>query len=85
MSHNITGGYNMSTRKKIVFYEHNEEFAADKILGKYPLAGNHFEGHPSFLAPATRDSVEAALQVPQTSGTVNDLLGEVVHWKIIKE
>lgn len=75
----------MSTRKKIVFYVHNTEFAADKILGKFPLVGNHFEEHPSFLTPPIRDSVEAALQVPQTTGTVSDLLGEVVHWKIIKE
>ncbi|GEM_PF-4443121 len=75
----------MSARKKIVFYEHNVEFAADKILGKYPLSGNHFEGHPSFLAPDIREAVESELQIPKTSGTVNDLLGEVVHWKIIKE
>lgn len=75
----------MSARKKIVFYVHNAEFANDKILGKYPLAGNHFEAHPSFLAEPIRDSVEAALQVSQTTGTVMDQLGEVVHWKIIKE
>ena len=75
----------MSTRKKIVFYLHNSEFANDKILGKYPLAGNHFEAHPTFLTASIRDSVEAALQVPQTTGTVTDQLGEVVHWKIIKE
>jgi len=75
----------MSARKKIVFYLHNAEFAEDKVLGKFPLAGNHFEGHPSFLTEPSRDSVEAALQVPQTSGTVMDQLGEVVHWKIIKE
>ena len=75
----------MSARKKIVFYLHNDEFAEDKILGKFPLAGNHFEGHPSFLTEPIRDSVEAALQIPQTSGTVMDQLGEVVHWKIIKE
>jgi hypothetical protein len=75
----------MSTRKKIVFYEHNDEFASDKILGKYPLIGNHFEGHPGFLSPDIRDSIEVALQIPETKGTVNDVLGEVVHWKIIKE
>lgn len=75
----------MSARKKIVFYLHNDEFADDKVLGKFPLAGTHFEAHPSFLADAVRDSVEAALQVPQTSGTVTDQLGEIVHWKIIKE
>ncbi|MEO7427217.1 MAG: hypothetical protein ABI036_18660 [Fibrobacteria bacterium] len=75
----------MSTRKKIVFYVHNTEFAGDKILGKYPLSGNHFESHPSFLTEPIRDSVEAALQVAQSTGTVTDQLGEVVHWKIIKE
>jgi hypothetical protein len=75
----------MSARKKIVFYVHNTEFANDKVLGKYPLIGNHFEGHPSFLTDPNRDSVEAALQVPQTTGTVTDQLGELVHWKIIKE
>jgi hypothetical protein len=75
----------MSARKKIVFYVHNTEFANDKILGKFPLAGSHFEGHPSFLTDPIRDSVEAALQIPQTAGTVIDQLGEIVHWKIIKE
>ena len=75
----------MSTRKKIVFYLHNAEFPDDKILGKFPLVGHHFEGHPSFLTSPNRDSVEAALQVTQTTGTVTDQLGEVVHWKIIKE
>jgi hypothetical protein len=75
----------MSARKKIVFYVHNPEFAVDKILGKFPLAGNHFEAHPSFLTDPARDSVEAALQVPKTAGTVTDQLGEEVHWKIIKE
>jgi hypothetical protein len=75
----------MSARKKIVFYLHNSEFADDKILGKFPLAGNHFEAHPSFLTDPVRDSVEAALQVSQTTGTVTDQLGEVVLWKIIKE
>jgi len=75
----------MSARKKIVFYVHNEEFANDKILGKYPLAGNHLEAHPSFLTEPIRDSVEAALQGSQTTGTVMDQLGEEVHWKIIKE
>lgn len=75
----------MSARKKIVFYLHNTEFADDKILGKYPLVGNHLEAHPSFLSEPIRDSVEAALQVPKSTGTVTDQLGEVVHWKIIKE
>lgn len=75
----------MSARKKIVFYMHNPEFANDKILGKFPLVGNHFEAHPSFLTEPIRDSIEAAMQVPQTSGTVTDQLGELVHWKIIKE
>jgi hypothetical protein len=75
----------MSARKKIVFFVHNAEFANDKILGKYPLAGNHFEAHPSFLAAPIRDSVVAALQASQTTGTVTDQLGEIVHWKIIKE
>jgi hypothetical protein len=75
----------MSARKKIVFYLHSTEFADDKILGKYPLVGNRFEAHPSFLTDPIRESVEAALQVPQTAGTVTDQLGEVVHWKIIKE
>lgn len=75
----------MSARKKIVFYLHNTEFANDKILGKYPLAGTHFEAHPSFLADPIRDSVEAALQAHQTAGTVTDQLGETVQWKIIKE
>ncbi len=75
----------MSARKKIVFYVHNPEFANDKILGKFPLVGNHFEAHPSFLTAPTRESVEAALQVPETAGTVTDQLGEEVHWKIIKE
>jgi hypothetical protein len=75
----------MSTRKKIVFYVHNTEFPSDKILGKFPLAGNQFEAHPSFLSEASRDTVEAALQVSQATGTVTDQMGEVVHWKIIKE
>ena len=75
----------MSARKKILFYLHNAEFANDKVLGKFPLAGNQFEAHPSFLTDPDRDSVEAALQAQQTAGTVKDQLGEVVHWKIIKE
>ena len=75
----------MSARKKIVFYVHNPDIADDKILGKFPLVGNHFEAHPSFLTDPIRDSVEAALQIPQTTGTVTDQLGEEVHWKIIKE
>lgn len=75
----------MSARKKIVFYLHNDEFKNDKILGKYPLVGTHFEGHPSFLTDPVRDSVDAALQVAQTTGTVTDQLGEVVNWKVIKE
>jgi hypothetical protein len=83
--HKITGSTSMSTRKKILFYEHNDAFVTDKILGKYPLVGNHLDGQPSFLTTTIRDSVEAALQIPQTSGTVNNLLGEVVQWKIIKE